>query len=121
MRKAEEMRIQYLGFNVLAGGREYNFLVTVQDEADRTFTVTINQAGFLLGGLKYQEGPDISYRKLRGMLAVEHTDSPPGLRQLVTESDISGYAVMGSGSAKTRKRTEEQRMAAQQRFRERLG
>ena len=115
------MRIQYVGFEVLAGGREYSFRVTAQDEADRIFTVTINQAGFLLGGLKYQEGPDISYRKLRSMLAAEHTDSPMGLRQLVTESDISGYAVVGSGSAKTRKRTEEQRMAAQQRFRERLG
>ena len=113
------MRIQYVSFEVFNGGREYTFRVTAEDGEARSFTVIINNADFLPGKLKYQEGPDISYRKLQGMLAIEHIDSPVGLRQLVTESDITGYAV--AGPVKTRKWSEAQRMAARQRLRERTG
>ncbi len=112
------MRIQYVRFEVVAGGREYAFRVTGEDGGDRVFAVIINNTQFLPGRLKYQEGPDITYRKLQGMLAVEHSESPLGLRQLVTESDITDYAV--AGPVKKRKWSDAQRLAARQRLRERM-
>ena len=104
------MRIQYLGFSVVASGREYSFRVLGQDNGDRSFTVAIANADFLPGRLKYQEGPDISYRKLLTALALEQSDSIMGLRQQLTESEVADYTA--AGKTKARIWTEEQRMAA---------
>ncbi len=114
----KKMHLEYLGFSVLANGREYSFRVAGEDSADRSFTVIVVNADFLPGKLKYQEGPDISYRKLLSTLAVEQGDPPMCLRQKVTEADVADYIALGS--ARTRKPTEEQRAAARERFRNRL-
>ncbi len=105
--------LQYTGLVVLIGGREYSFRVAELDETDRFFTVSIGNADFLPGKLKYQEGPDICYRKLTTLLAEEKSDSPLCLRQQVSASEAADYA--GAGAAKSRKWTDEQRLEARKR------
>lgn len=111
------MRIQYVGFSVVAAGREYSFRVAGEDNEERSVTVTIENANFLPGKLKYQEGPDISYRKLLSALATEQSAGPTAPRQQVTRSEVTEYTA--AGSSKARAWTEEQRLAARQRFRAR--
>lgn len=114
----KKMRLQYLGFSVVTGGREYNFRMAGEDNADRSFIVIVGNAAFLPGRLKYQEGPDITYRKLLSALAVEPGNPPMCLRQQVTESEVTDYTA--AASPKARKWTEEQRTTAGERFRKRL-
>jgi len=116
--KLKNMVLQYLGFAVVAGGREYSFRVRVPEGIDRDFTIAVANAGFLSGGLKYQEGPDVCYRKLLHALAGELTGSPALPRQQLSETELFDYKAIGPNKA--HKRTEEQRAAARLRFRERL-
>lgn len=116
--RLKNMILQYTGFSVAAGGREYSFRVHRPNEEDRGFSVTVDNAGFLTGKLKFQEGPDICYRKLLNALAAEDGDSPALARQHVTESELVDYKTVSSPKAS--KWTETQREAARQRYRDRL-
>ncbi len=116
--RLRKMRLQYLGFSVVTGGREYNFRTVGEGHADRSFIVIVGNGAFLPGRLKYQEGPDLSYRKLLSALAVEQGNLPMGLRQQVTESEVTDYTA--AASPKARKWSEEQRTTAGERFRKRL-
>ena len=109
------MGIQYAGFAVVAGGREYSFLVPGPDNMGRAFTMLIQDSAFRRGMLKYQEGPDLCYRKLLSALAAEEGKSPLRSRQQVTESEVVEYTALGR--TKGRNWTEEQRQAARLRFR----
>jgi hypothetical protein len=52
------MYIQYVGFNVAASSRVYNFDVIDTDEA-REFTVEVQSGAFRPAALKLQDGPGI--------------------------------------------------------------
>ena len=52
------MYIQYVGFNVAAGSRIYNFDV-IDTKETREFTVQVQSEVFRPAGLKLQEGPVI--------------------------------------------------------------
>jgi hypothetical protein len=112
--------IRYLGFAVVANGREYQFHVAAENkgEAERTFTLWIAAHDFSPGRLKFQEGPDISLRKLRNLLAGEQDGEPLPLRQELGESDITDYTA--TASSKHKALTEEQRQAARYRYRHHL-
>jgi hypothetical protein len=114
----KNLLLQYLGFAVVSAGREYSFRVRSSEGAEREFTVMVGNAGFVSGGLKYQEGPDVCYRKLLHALAGEQPGSPALPRQQLSDSELSEYKSIGPNKAL--KRTEEQRAAARLRFRERL-
>ena len=116
--KLKNLVLQYLGFSVVTGGREYSFRVRVPEGIDRDFTIAVSNAGFLSGGLKYQEGPDVCYRKLLHALVGEQDGSPALPRQQLSDSEVFDYKAIGPNKAQ--KRTEEQRAAARLRFRERL-
>ncbi len=105
----KNIHLEYLGFSVLPKGREYRFWFPEKDSEGRSFTVVVRNADFLPGKLKFQEGPDISYRKLLGALAVELGDARMPLQQQVTETDVAEYIALGS--VKARKWSEEQRAA----------
>ncbi len=109
------MLVQYSGFAVVAGGREYSFHVSGPNHADRSFTLVIEKESFRQGSLKYQEGPDLCYRKLLSGLAAEQKDSPLRPRQHVSELEVAEYTA--SSHTKSRAWTAEQRLAARQRFR----
>jgi len=116
--KLKNLVLQYLGFSVVTAGREYSFRVRVPEGIDRDFTIAVANSGFLTGGLKYQEGPDVCYRKLLHALVGELTGSPALPRQQLSDSELISYKAIGPNKAQ--KRTEEQRVAARLRFRERL-
>ena len=111
-------RIQYLGFAVIAAGREYSFRVSGGVDLERDYIVTIANTLFLPGRLKYQEGPDISYRKVLTALAMDPSEASPSVRQQLTEAEVTDYTK--TPSSKSRPWTEEQRAAARQRFRARF-
>jgi hypothetical protein len=62
-RKGSSTYIQYVGFNVAASSRTYNFDVLDPKEA-REFTVQVQSKAFRPAGLKLQDGPDICFARL---------------------------------------------------------
>jgi len=116
--KLKNLVLQYLGFSVVTAGREYSFRVRVPEGIDRDFVIAVANTGFLSGGLKYQEGPDVCYRKLLHALVDELGGSVALPRQQLSDTELSDYKAIGPNKAQ--KRTEEQRIAARLRFRERL-
>jgi len=116
--KLKNLVLQYLGFEVVTAGREYSFRVRIPEGLDRDFVIAVANAGFLSGGLKYQEGPDVCYRKLLHALVGEQSGPLALPRQQLSDSELGDYKAIGPNKA--HKRTEEQRAAARLRFRERL-
>jgi len=112
--------VRYLGFAVVADGREYQFRVAGERSGDpeRSFTLWIATADFSPGRLKFQEGPDITLRKLKNLLAGEQDDAPLRAHQKLSEPDITDYTATNSSKSKTV--TEEQRQVARYRYRNRL-
>ncbi len=112
--------VRYVGFAVVANGREYQFRVAGEhgDAEGRIFTVGITTADFRPGRLKFQEGPDIAIRKLRDVLACEPGGILPALHQELSASEVSDYTA--KGPAKSKALTEEQKIAARQSYRNRL-
>ncbi len=112
--------VRYVGFAVVADGREYQFRVAGDHSGDpeRAFTLWIATADFCPGRLKFQEGPDIALRKLKALLAGETEGDALKSRQKLSESDITDYTATNSSKSKTV--TEEQRQVARYRYRNRL-
>ena len=57
------MEIRECAVAVVAGGREYSFGVSGEGNTDRAPKSVIEKASFRPGLLKYQDGPDVSFRK----------------------------------------------------------
>ena len=112
--------VRYMGFAVVANGREYQFRVGGEhaDDEARIFTVSIATSDFRPGRLKFQEGPDIAIRKLRDVLACQQGATLPELHQELSASEVTDYTA--KGPAKSKALTEEQKIAARQNYRHRL-
>ena len=106
--------LQYTGFAIVPGGREYSFSVPGHTAPTRSFALVIKDAAFRPGLLKYQEGPGVCYAKLQAALAAEDADCPLCPRQQVTESEAAEFKAAGRAGVRTW--TEEQRLKAKQRF-----
>jgi hypothetical protein len=114
--------IRYVGFAVVARGREYQFRVagpTVpggnSTDGERFFTMGIATADFRPGRLRFQEGPDVAIRNLRNMLAAEVGGVPLEAHLFLSETTINDYTA--AGPAKNKTWSEEQRNAARVRVR----
>jgi len=70
------MQIQYIGFNVAATSRIYNFRVADGAGATRDFSVKILLASFRGSQLKFQDGPELCHGHLKQALEAETTESP---------------------------------------------
>ncbi len=112
--------IRYIGFSVRADGRRYEFSVAGDGPlaAERIFVLGIASACFRPGRLKFQEGPEVSLRKLRSILAAPGTDQMIPLAHVLSDDDVAEFTL--SGPAKNKVWTDEQREAARQRFKNRL-
>ena len=112
--------VRYVGFAVVSDGREYQFRVAGNHSSDpeRAFTFWIATADFSPGRLKFQEGPDITLRKLKSLLASEPGGRPLRPHLKLCESDITDYTASHSSKSKTV--TEEQRKVARYRYQNRL-
>jgi hypothetical protein len=84
------MYIQYVGFNVAASSRTYNFDVLDPKEA-REFTVQVQSKAFRPAGLKLQDGPDICFARLNQELQRETQDSRAEANLRIAEKDVREY------------------------------
>ena len=84
------MYIQYVGFNVVASARTYNFDVRDPKEA-REFTVQVQSEAFRPAGLKLQDGPDICFARLKQELEGETGGSRAEAHLCIDETDIREY------------------------------
>lgn len=105
--------LQYCGFDVLPGGRQYSFRLS-QKDANRDFTLLVPNASFRTGLLLYQEAPGVCYRKLSADLVHEDSTAPLCTHQEVTASEVTEYKA--SGKAAHKAATEEQRQRAKDLF-----
>src|SRR5437879_10258732 len=73
------MYIQYIGFNVAASSRLYNFDVIDAKEA-REFSVKVQSEAFRPSRLRAQDGPSICFERLKQELEAETEESRTGAR-----------------------------------------
>ena len=85
------MYIQYVGFDVAASSRIYNFHVIDTLEKARDFTVNIQSDAFRAARLKLQDGPAICFARLKQELQGETGALPAGNSLSIGERDIKEY------------------------------
>ena len=85
------MNIQYVGFRVAATSRTYTFRVFDALERTREVTVKIQLGAFRSPPLKFQDGPNLCFARLKQELERETQESrvEPHLR--IGEQDIQEY------------------------------
>jgi hypothetical protein len=84
------MYIQYVGFNVAASSRTYNFDVLDPKEA-RQFTVQLQSEAFRPARLKLQDGPGICFARLKQELEGETQEARAEAHLSIRERDIQEY------------------------------
>jgi SPX domain protein involved in polyphosphate accumulation len=84
------MYIQYVGFNVAASSRTYNFDV-LDPKAAREFTVQVQSEAFRPARLKLQDGPGICFERLEQELERETQKSRAEAHLSIRERDIQEY------------------------------
>ncbi len=84
------MYIQYVGFNVAASSRTYNFDVIDTQEA-REFTVKVQSKAFRPARLELQDGPGICFERLEQELERETQKSRAEAHLSIRERDIQEY------------------------------
>ena len=85
------MYIQYVGFNVAASSRIYNFAVLDTREEPREFTVKVQSDAFRATRLKLQDGPAICFARLEEELQRETAESPAKSSLSIEERDAQEY------------------------------
>ena len=86
--------VEYIGFHNNDATRDYLLCVRHGDGRCDEFVVTIEQAAFVSGRARYQDGAEICFLKLSRALAAwaAAPDSGPlASRQGVTEADLLAY------------------------------
>jgi hypothetical protein len=84
------MYIQYVGFNVAASSRIYNFDVIGTGET-REFTVKVQSDAFRPARLKLQDGPGLCFARLQQELQGETQESRAEAHLSIGERDIQEY------------------------------
>ncbi len=85
------MYIQYVGFNLAASSRIYNFDVLDTREEAREFTVKVQSKAFRPARLKAQDGPGICFERLEQELEGETQESRAEAHLSIGERDIQEY------------------------------
>jgi hypothetical protein len=84
------MYIQYVGFNLAARSRIYNFDVLDSDQT-REFTVTVQAEDFRPAALEVQDGPGICFARLEQELQGETQEGRAEAHLNIGERDIQEY------------------------------
>ena len=85
------MLIRYEGFISAATNRFYNFSVSGPAEGPRQFTVGISFESIDSAQLKFQDGPSISFQRIKEELDQEVQDSPAKTQLTINKHDIESY------------------------------
>ncbi len=87
-------QVEYLGFRSGNTTRDYRLLVRQPDGQCHEFTLAIEQEAFLSHRVRYQDGAEICFLKLRRALeawaSAPESGPPPG-RQNITDADLLEY------------------------------
>lgn len=84
-----ELLLEYLGFRATAEGRDY-FLRARHDDQRRSYTVSIAQEAFTAGRARFQDGPELSYLKLRDELTA-HGNAPTEDTFRINDAELAAY------------------------------
>ena len=87
------MFIKYMGFTVVATDRFYNFSVNGASDEPRKFIVGIPSTSFVRAQLKFQDGPAISFQRLKEEIDRESSDCPAQPQLTISGHDIEDYLV----------------------------
>ena len=85
------MYIQYVGFNGRAGSRAYDFNVIEAAREPRNFTVEIQSEAFGPSHLRFQDGPDICFARLKKGLQEETQEARAEGHLNINEHDVRVY------------------------------
>ncbi len=85
------MQIQYLGFELKPGGRDYTYRVLAPKSEARQFTLTISNKAFIEIRVPYQDAADICYQKLQRELLAETQECPLRRRSSVSDEELREY------------------------------
>ena len=83
--------IQYVGFESKASNREYAYRVVDPLAGTREIVFTISNQAFLEKLVRYQDGPEVCYLKLRRELEAESTEAPLRKRSAVSDAELGEY------------------------------
>jgi hypothetical protein len=87
-------QVQYVGFRISDTSRDYRLLVHHPDGQCDEFIIAIEHEAFLSHRVRYQDGAEICFLKLRQVLEARAStpdSAPPALRQTVTEDNLREY------------------------------
>ena len=85
------MYIQYVGFNGTAASRVYGFDVIDVAREPREFTVEIHAEAFGPSRLRFQDGPDICFARLKQRLLEETPDVRAEGHLNISDEDVRMY------------------------------
>ena len=94
--------VRYLGFEITAEGREYSLQVTNGLEP-RTFVLLVTHEAFASRQARYQDAPDLCYRKMGRELDLD-PDLLPGAPLQLTSEELLDYRSARDYVAPGRKR-----------------
>jgi len=82
--KANQINVQYLGFEVNTRARQYRFAVR-QEAGTREFTLSISNEAFSLRRISFQDAPDFCSAKIHRELAAFGNNPPQSLYKVSGE------------------------------------
>ena len=85
------MNIQYVGFAVATTSRSYSFRVFEALQQTREFTVKIQLGAFRSTSLKFQDGPDICFARLKQKLENETPETRVEHHLRLGDQEIEDY------------------------------
>lgn len=83
--------IQYVGFEAKVRIREYAYRVVDPVAGERVVVFTISNQAFLEKLVRYQDAPELCYRKLQKELEAATSEHPMPKRFAVSDSELSEY------------------------------
>ena len=81
--------LEYIGFRTTDQGRDYLLRTRLADEI-HDYTVRIAHEAFAAGRARFQDGPEISYAKVRGELAA-HENGPIEDVFMINDAELASY------------------------------
>jgi hypothetical protein len=100
--RTKQPAVRYLGFEITPEGREYSMQIT-SDEVPRLFVLRVTHAAFAAREARYQDAPDLCYRKI-GRELEAHPDLVPGSPLQLSADELRDYRVARDRSVPGRKR-----------------
>jgi hypothetical protein len=105
--KAAPVYIQYVGFIVGGGSRFYDFDVIDAAEKAREFTIKVRSEAFRSSPLRFQDGPDICFKRLEQELEGETRESRAQSHLEVGEKEIQEYVARNYPSKPSTRESQE--------------